>query len=124
MRWKMSAATPAIAGLIWMAAFAPASVAATEATLAGAHAPGSEAQWAPSLRDPTAPLIRSQPASMDAPGITPARWRLSTYGFHHAAYERFCETSSASQLPDTPVVGNPSRRATVLRALGQCLSRR
>jgi hypothetical protein len=124
----MSASKAAIPWLVWMAAFAPPKVAATEAPSAapfvGADAPKSKGQWPPSLRDPTAPLIRSQPVTIAAPNFKAVQWLPRAYGFHHPAWERFCEALSASQLPAAPAGSNPFRRQSVLRALGKCLSRR
>src|SRR5688500_1396278 len=114
MRCEMRPAKAVFQWLAWIAAFAPASLAAREvpsfAPLVGADAGRSEGQWAPSLRDPTAPLIKSRPASEGAAALEPVRRTLRRHGFRHEAFERFCEAIGSAS-------GEGASRAT-----DQCLT--
>ena len=127
----MNAAKSGIPWLVSVALVAPTSVAAEQASssaqLAGPNARGTEVQWPPSLRDPTAPLIRSSAAREDASPFEPFEWRPRVHGFRHAAYERFCEAmASASELRSLGEAGQSLRRLRMdaRRAPAGCGTRR
>ena len=63
----------------------PSANRSTAATQADAQ------RWLPILRDPTVPLVRTQPAGEVTDSVKPLLCGRRMYGFDHAAYRRFCK---------------------------------